>query len=90
MVSFMRDINHLFFTLFTSNKVLFKGFYVKEPFFLTVLLSNFFKFTYLNHLKFNYNLFTSSYDIRYLFIYLVLLLEIVRSDNDAIKHHKII
>ncbi len=47
-------------------------------------------FIYLNHSKLKYNLFTWSYDICYLFVYLVLLLEIVRGDNDAIKHHKII
>ncbi len=52
------------------------------------IIKLFFNFTYLNHSNFNYNFFTSSYDIHYLFIYLVLLLEVVRGEDDAIKHHK--
>jgi hypothetical protein len=64
------------------------GYYVKDPFFPTLLLL-FLMCTYLNHLKFNYNvLLTSNLDIIYLFKIKNLVLEVVKIDEGVIKHLK--
>jgi hypothetical protein len=58
-------------------------YYVKEPFFLPLLLLKILICTSLNHPKF---LYISKFDTLYLFkLNLVLILEVVRIDNDAIE-----
>jgi len=49
-----------------------------------------FYYVYLNHFKFNYNFwFSSNIDTIYLFKFLVLIFEVMRSDDDTIENDKI-
>jgi len=73
-------------------------YYVKEPFFLTLLLLKILICTSLNHPKFLYiyiyiyiYIHISNFDTLYLFkLNLVLILEVMRIDKDAIEHVKIV
>jgi hypothetical protein len=79
------------FTLLTSTKTLFGGYYVNERFFPILLLLDFLICTYLSHSKFNYNFwFSSNIDTIYLFKFLVLIFEVMRNDYYTIENDKII
>jgi len=62
----------------------------KWTFFPTPLIPHFLMCTYLNHLEFNFFcLHQILIDNVYLFTCLILILEVMRSDEDAITHDKI-
>jgi len=78
------------FALLTSTKTLFRGYYVNECSFFILLLLYFIICTYLSHSKFIYNSwFSSNIDTIYLFKFLVLIFEVMRSDGDTIEIDKI-
>ncbi len=78
------------FTLLTSTKALFGGYYVNERSFPILLLLDFLICTYLSHSKFNYNFWFSSNIDKYTFIFILFLIfEVMRSDDDTIENDKI-
>lgn len=63
---------------------------MSECSFPILLLLDFLICTYLSHSKFNYNFwFSSNIDTIYLFNFLVLIFEVMRSDDDTIENDKI-
>jgi hypothetical protein len=73
-----------------SNNVLLEGILCEGTFFSLILsLSNFLICTYLRHCNYFILFFASTFDILYLFNFLVLVFQVVRNDEGAIEHDKI-
>lgn len=60
-----------------------------ESFFPTILLANFLICTYLSHINFYDNFFLAS-NFAKIYLFIILVLEVARNDEDAIKTCKIL
>jgi hypothetical protein len=66
--------------------VLCEGTHFPSP----IIIPNFLACSYLIHHKFNYNFFLHKILIPYIYFKLILVLEVVKNDEDEIKNSKII